>query len=150
MSTSINAKEVVRIGDNLSDTALLERGLRPSLVEASSMMERYAKGEAPRQTGRLARATSCVPSNTALAAELGTDLVSAPHARYVLEGTKAHVIEPKNAQALRFLGGFYKKAYIPARAAKNYLQETWRRHENEFALELEKGEEATIQGALTT
>lgn len=57
---------------------------------------------------------------------VGHDRQHAPHAVFVLFGTRAHVIKPKNKKALRWAGGgafrFAKKVHHPGNAPDNWLQ----------------------------
>ncbi len=84
-----------------------------------------ARATAPRRTGVLANANEFRVVKTARGHLLRIQN-TAPHAKFVEEGTKPHEITPKNAQALRFeIGGltvFAKRVMHPGTRPTFFLR----------------------------
>lgn len=101
---------------------LTQQALDGTAVE----LEQYIEGEAAthHRTGRLVRSIykARIPGGWTI----GHDLQHAPHARFVVEGTRPHLITPKNKKALRWpVGGkfaFAKEVRHPGYKGDNYLQ----------------------------
>lgn len=101
---------------------LTQQALDGTAVE----LEQYIEGEAAthHRTGRLVRSIykARIPGGWTI----GHDLQHAPHARFVIEGTRPHLITPKNKKALRWpVGGkfaFAKEVRHPGYKGDNYLQ----------------------------
>ena len=89
-------------------------------------LEQYIEGEAAKhhKTGALVRSVYKAPIPGGWF--IGHDLRHAPHARFVIEGTRPHLITPKNKKALRWpVGGkfaFAKEVKHPGYRGDNYLQ----------------------------
>lgn len=55
-----------------------------------------------------------------------TFFAGVPWARYVLEGTSAHVVRPRAARALHWDDVFSMSAHIPAHPANHFPDKAWR------------------------
>ena len=106
-----------RIGDVLTRQALADTALE---------LEQYIGDEASKhhKTGALWR--SVYKAQTPSGWFIGHDQQHAPHARFVIEGTRPHLITPKNKKALRWPSGgkfiFAKEVKHPGYKGDNYLQ----------------------------
>lgn len=106
-----------RIGEVLTQQALDSTALE---------LEQFIGNEAAKhhKTGALVR--SVYKARTPGGWLIGHDLQHAPHARFVIEGTRPHLITPKNKKALRWsVGGkfaFAKEVKHPGYRGDNYLQ----------------------------
>lgn len=85
------------------DPAKMRQALLVGVNRIMLLALRAAKLRAPNQMGRLVTSltTSVTPSGDGVQGVLGTDV---RYARYVEEGTAPHLIRPRNAKALSWLG----------------------------------------------
>lgn len=88
---------LARLGPALSNQALAETVVK---------VEDYVRAEAGKHFKTGALNSSIYKQRQADGSwEVGHDLQRAPHALFVMFGTKPHVIRPKNKKALRWSGG---------------------------------------------
>lgn len=78
-----------------------DRTLADAMKRAVLVVEGAAKREAPVKTGNLRRT---ITSHVEQGGKRGVVGTNAPHARPVHEGSKAHIIRPRFAQALMWPG----------------------------------------------
>lgn len=106
-----------RIGPALADNALAQTAVK---------VEDYIRAEAGSHLKTGALNSSIFKRRTSEGWEVGHDLQRAPHAVFVLFGTKAHLIKPKKKKALRWAGGgafhFAKVVKHPGTKADDWLK----------------------------
>ena len=111
------AQKIEQIGPTLTNRAL-----------ASTVMEveRYIESQAAvhHKTGALVDSVYKAKQSSG-AWLVGHDLQRAPHSEFVLWGTKAHVIRPRNKKFLRWASGgkfhFSKEVHHPGTKPDNYI-----------------------------
>lgn len=97
-----------------------------ALAETAVKVEDYIRAEAGKhqQTGALN--SSIFKQRTANGWDIGHDLHRAPHAVFVMFGTKAHLIKPKKKKTLRWAGGgafhFAKVVHHPGNKPDDWLK----------------------------
>lgn len=83
-----------------------------------------ARGRVPVRTGELRDSIGSSVSSNGATVRLDV-FATAPHARFLEEGTRPHVITPRNGRALRFQAGgrtvFATRVQHPGTAATNFL-----------------------------
>lgn len=99
------------------------------LRQAASMLEDELFRRTPvGETRRLRQAVTVKVNTGRDAIRVGYDRTTAPHADFVLEGTRPHEIVPVNAQALRFeVGGevvFATRVQHPGTQAQPIIEES--------------------------
>jgi len=105
------------------------------LFRAASEIVSDAKDIAPYATGNLQADIQVWDDNIEnLEVEVGNSKL-APYARFVHEGTKAHVIRPKTKKALKTPWGPRKKVNHPGTKANPYLQKAVDGYNAENALD---------------
>lgn len=122
IQVEVSGTEALRAKLQRIGAVLTQQALDGTAVE----LEQYIEGEAAthHRTGRLVRSIykARIPGGWTI----GHDLQHAPHARFVIEGTRPHLITPKNKKALRWpVGGkfaFAKEVRHPGYKGDNYLQ----------------------------
>lgn len=106
-----------RLGPALSNQALAETAVK---------VEDYIRAEAGKHLKTGALNSSIFKRRTTDGWEVGHDLQRAPHAVFVMFGTKAHLIKPKRKKILRWAGGgafhFAKVVHHPGNKADDWLK----------------------------
>ena len=87
---------------------LTQRRMQGAINLSGTEIKRLMKDEVPKKTKTLMRSIQSIPGN--LRVSIGPNLKDAPHAIFVHFGTKAHLIKPRNKQAL-----FWKGAQHPVK-----------------------------------
>jgi len=97
-----------------------------ALAETAVKVEDYIRVEAGRHQKTGALNSSIFKKRTTDGWDIGHDLQRAPHAVFVMFGTKPHLIKPKNKKALRWAGGgafhFAKVVHHPGNKPDNWLK----------------------------
>jgi phage gpG-like protein len=148
-----DAKDFDVIAKKLGGDPKLSKSLVPYFKQAVTDFVENAQDEAPYHKGKLSHSIASDFGND-LTAKVGTNNESVPYAKYVYDGTREHIIKPKSAKSLRFVGMggnfvFAKSVKIPARKPNKYLDKTWDKHEKEYTEMIEHGVETIIQEDLT-
>lgn len=106
-----------KLGPALSNKALAETAVK---------VEDYIRAEAGKHQKTGALNSSIYKQRTANGWDIGHDLRRAPHAVFVMFGTKPHLIKPKNKKALRWAGGgafhFAKVVHHPGNKPDDWLK----------------------------
>ncbi len=106
-----------RIGPALSKKALAETAVK---------VEDYIRAEAGHHLKTGVLNSSIFKKRTTDGWDIGHDLQRAPHAVFVMFGTKPHLIKPKKKKSLRWAGGgafhFAKVVHHPGSKPDNWLK----------------------------
>lgn len=122
----IEDEELMRALENLNANA--RELTSDAIMETMMHIEADAKQNAPVLTGRL-RASITSKLKSWNEGVVGTNVKYAPYQEY---GTRAHVIYPKHARALRWVSGgrvhYAKHVFIPAMRGKYYMRAAFERN----------------------
>jgi hypothetical protein len=115
----------------------LNKSLRAIQIDAR-LHHRFS--QAPGHTGQLVRSVQQDVEQSGLSGKVWLEESVAPYGKYVHDGTKPHVIRPKNKAALFFVKGG-QKWFVPKQAygEGGYLREVWRDLKNAGANIVGKG-----------
>lgn len=120
---------------------------RRAIVHTAQVTTRAVKQAAPRRTGDLIDSVKPKYSQRANGAGAVID-VGAPYAEFVVEGTRPHIIEAKNARALRFQRGgqtvFAKSVQHPGTKPNDFLEGPANQAEGQLERELERAADAYV------
>ncbi len=122
IEVNVTGTEALRAKLQRIGAVLTQQALESTALE----LEQFIGNEAAKhhKTGALVR--SVYKARTPDGWFIGHDLQHAPHARFVIEGTRPHLITPKNKKTLRWpVGGkfaFAKEVEHPGYKGDNYLR----------------------------
>ena len=104
----------------------LDNKLRRLMDDLVDIAERWVRREAPHKTGRLKSATRHEGSGDRRRVFVSKTV--APYFDYVVDGTRPHVIKPKNKQALFWPGAGHpwKSVQHPGTKANPYIDKAFR------------------------
>ena len=99
---------------------------KQALAETAVKVEDYIRAQAGKHEKTGALNSSIFKQRNGDGWDIGHDLQRARHAKFVIFGTKPHLIKPKKKKALRWAGGgqfhFAKVVHHPGNKPDNWLQ----------------------------
>jgi phage gpG-like protein len=115
-NAAISARMLAAVEDNFRAEGRPTKwaALRPSTLAARAAAGK--SGKILQASGHLAR--SITPFHSRFVAGVGTNV---PYAAAMNNGSKPHVIKPKNKKALAFGGKFYKRVNHPGTKARPFM-----------------------------
>jgi HK97 gp10 family phage protein len=133
------AADLQQLADAASDVeGRLDRALERALKRTALQVERSAKERAPVDTGTLRASIQTLDAGQ-LRKIVGTNVEYAPDVEF---GTGPHVIEPDDAEALRFtVDGeevFAARVEHPGTEAQPFLRPSLREHQDTLAREIQQ------------
>jgi hypothetical protein len=133
---SIDVSELERLVDKLQDKSLLIRAASNSLANATESLASYATKNAgfKKPTGATVNATQAVTKG--LRSSIFVDKKDIPYIEPLYEGSKPHIIRPKDTGSLSFVIGnsriFAKEVMHPGYKGNPFIQRAWDKNKDIF------------------
>lgn len=153
MKVSFDSRQIVKLAKSLSNTTAFVDALSPYFKEASQQLYEAVFLSTPRRVSNLGgglQKSIFVDTSKPLVCIVGADESKAHYAKFVIGGTRAHDIAPRNKKALRFsLGGvmgftFAKLVKHKGTKPNPFVSETWARTQKDFVKTIDNGVKETL------
>lgn len=132
----VDVSELERLVNTLQDKSLLARAASNSLTNATESLASYATKNAgfKNPTGATVNATQAVSKG--LNSSIFVDQKDIPYILPLYDGSKPHIIKPKDANSLSFVIGntriFAKSVKHPGYKGNPFIFKAWKKQENVF------------------
>jgi len=133
---SVDLSELERLVNTLQDKSLLARAASNSLANSTESLASYATKNArfKNPTGATVNATQAVTKG--LRSSIFVDKKDIPYIEPLYEGSKPHIIRPKDTGALSFVIGstriFAKEVRHPGYKGNPFIQRAWDKNKEVF------------------